>query len=155
MTLNQILGEGISSTSLKDVRELINHPFYKNSQKLFVNGDWQIIELENDFFIENENFEVLKQIMVQNGDSYFYVIDASNLDFLPLHKISIDSDIENIRALLSDYQYYTIDWYFISPNKGWACVSISDDSVLYVGFKKDEKIINTAKITTNFVRLLP
>lgn len=118
------------------IKEMINHPFYKNIDNLFSNNNIISIEKENDYFISKENFETLQLLMdYYKEEDFFFTLATGNRE-IEVFQVSKKVDIVALRNEISEYLYFCLDWYFSSINNNWACVSIYDSNQFFFGIDK-------------------
>lgn len=119
------------------IKEMVNHPFYKNYDNLFVSKDIITIEKDNDYFISEENFETLKLLMDYYKEEIFFFTLASGYKEIEVFEVSNNVDLAALRNEVDKYLYFCLDWYFISEKKNWACVSIYDSNQFFFGINRD------------------
>jgi hypothetical protein len=122
---------------LDKVKGLIKDPFFENREQYFTNPEWYSALVLNDFFIESNNFAILRKLMELNKEEYFLLTYSTPFIFTPFYKIPINFNIDCIRSIIDEeaIQRYSC-WYFFSVSGEWACISEYDGDSLFIGFNK-------------------
>lgn len=137
-------------------KKLINDPFFENRDQYFVNSSWNAVLVLNDFFIESDNFLIIRKLMELNGEDHFLMTYADPYIFTPFYRIPIGLNINKFREIIDEGAQRYSCWYFLGISGTWACISEYDGDSLFAGFdsKYTSQIMPILRDNPDFVKFI-
>lgn len=121
-----------------ELRNIFCHPFHKNRNDFFKNKTWNIFKLENDFFIEKCNYDLLTLIFNLVGVNSFFLSDAHSYGKMESYEMNKTIDLNTLREFIDERpEFFIMDWYIFDCSNKWGGIIDYELDSFYLGLDVD------------------